>query len=216
MKLFKSYSPSEYWVPDSEKVLNDIVYEWNTKGELVLNACKKKEYFLQAGGHVGVFPIQLARYFTKVVTFEPWRENFDCLARNIDQREISNIDRYCAGLGQVTGCASLVRQKEGNTGSTQIKPTEEGSVAITTIDILNMKGLDLLWLDIEGMELQALEGGRNTIEKFQPLIVLENNGLIFSGKFIPEGEPELEEYMLEKFNYKKVTRLMRDDVYAAI
>lgn len=216
MKLFKSYSPSEYWVPDSEKVLNDIVYEWNTKGEIVLNACKKKEYCLQAGGHVGVFPIQLSRYFNKVVTFEPWEENFDCLARNIEQREINNIDKYCAGLGQETGYASLVRQKEGNTGSTQIKPTEKGSVAITTIDILNMEGLDLLWLDIEGMELQALEGGRNTIEKFQPLIVLENNGLIFSGKFIPEGEPKLEQYMLEKFSYKKVARLMRDDVYAPL
>lgn len=216
MKIFKSYSPSEYWVPDSEKVLNDIVYEWNTKGETVLKACNKKEYCLQAGGHVGVFPIQLSRYFKKVVTFEPWEENFDCLARNIAQREISNIDMYCAGLGQTTGSASLVRQKQGNTGSTQIQPMENGSVVLTTIDLLKMEGLDLLWLDIEGMEIEALEGGRNTIEKFQPLIVLENNGLIFSGKFIPEGEPELEQYMLEKFNYKKVTRLMRDDVYAAI
>ena len=123
---------------------------------------------------------------------------------------------YCAGLGQTTGSASLVRQKQGNTGSTQIEPMENGSVVLTTIDLLKMEGLDLLWLDIEGMEIEALEGGRNTIEKFQPLIVLENNGLIFSGKFIPEGEPELEQYMLEKFNYKKVTRLMRDDVYAAI
>jgi hypothetical protein len=41
------------------------------------------------------------------------------------------------------------------------------------IDDLNLECCDLIHLDIEGYELHALMGARNTIEKHQPLIVLE-------------------------------------------
>lgn len=205
---------NEWCVPDTETMIGDIVMEWKNKSTLIINKCKKKEIVVQAGGHVGIFPIGLSKHFRQVITFEAVPTNFECLVENIQVRELHNIDYYSVGLGRERGSANISATKQGNSGATQLVPTDMGDITLTTIDDLNLVDLDLLWLDIEGMEVDALEGARNTIRKFQPIIVLENNGLIFAKEFRPDGEEELREYMKENFDYTLQDRLMRDDIYA--
>jgi hypothetical protein len=42
-----------------------------------------------------------------------------------------------------------------------------------TIDEINLPRVDFIKIDIEGMELEALEGGRATIEKSRPVMLIE-------------------------------------------
>lgn len=43
-----------------------------------------------------------------------------------------------------------------------------------TIDALNLPRVDFIKLDIEGMELEALEGARKTIERSHPIFLVES------------------------------------------
>lgn len=70
----------------------------------------------------------------------------------------------------------------------EFKPTMEAAVAritgesghcaafaVDTIDALDLKRADWLKIDTEGCELDILEGGRATIERCRPLVLLEHH-----------------------------------------
>jgi hypothetical protein len=42
-----------------------------------------------------------------------------------------------------------------------------------TLDEINLPRVDFIKIDIEGMELEALEGARQTIDRSQPIMLLE-------------------------------------------
>ena len=48
-----------------------------------------------------------------------------------------------------------------------------GIIPTMLIDDLNLPGCDLIQLDLEGYEFYALQGGIETIKKYNPVIVIE-------------------------------------------
>ena len=69
-----------------------------------------------------------------------------------------------------------LRQSERNEFIGQAVDYAENTVDIRkmTIDMLNFPRVDLIKMDVEGMELEALEGGRKTIETCRPIILVES------------------------------------------
>src|SRR5262249_9059331 len=49
------------------------------------------------------------------------------------------------------------------------------AVTVVTLDSLGLERVDLLKLDIEGMELEALRGGRKMLERQRPILHVEAN-----------------------------------------
>ena len=59
------------------------------------------------------------------------------------------------------------------------KPRKEGTERIVqqkTLDSYNFKTVDLIKIDVEGHEFRVLKGGENTIKKYSPIIIIEDNG----------------------------------------
>ena len=50
-------------------------------------------------------------------------------------------------------------------------------MAVMTIDDLKLNCCDLIVLDVEGSELDALKGAKSTIERFHPVVMLEQKSL---------------------------------------
>ena len=160
---------------------------------LVLPLVETMRVCVQAGGNVGVYPLALADAFERVITFEPDDENLSCLMRNATR---PNIAIYKAALGKAAGTCSVQVVEGDNCGAHKTVP--DGLVPVMTIDDLGLDACDLIWLDIEGSEADAIEGARATIEKFSPIVVLEEKGL---GR------------LADLPGYKRVMKIGNDTVY---
>lgn len=161
---------------------------------LVLPLVAEKGVCVQAGGNVGVYPLALAGHFERVITFEPDAENLACLHKNVT---IGNVMIWNAALGDAQGSCGIEWVEADNCGAHKV--CEGGSVPVVTIDGLELDRCDLIWLDIEGYEAKAIEGARETIARFSPVIVLEEKGL---------GE------IADLPGYRRINKIGNDTVYS--
>lgn len=144
---------------------------------------KGRNVAVQAGGNVGVWAAHLAKSFKAVDTVEPVAANYACLMRNVPE----NVRHGQAGFGDKPGSLSM-EIVAGNAGAHYTKPGSD--VPIITIDSLGLDACDLLCLDVEGYEPQALRGAEQTIRKYRPVIQIEEKGLSERYYGIPRGTAE--------------------------
>jgi FkbM family methyltransferase len=184
---------------------------------------------VDGGANIGAYSIALGKYIEPwdgvVLAFEPQEPIYYALCGNIALNNCFNIKASRSALaanGNVIGVPGLDYRKPATFGGLSLNPalhslTEEfgqapdwdnvDAVPVTVIDRLNLPRLDILKLDIEGMELDALAGARNTINKYKPIIFVET--------FIV-GRQRLHDFFGDKYYEKEVSRLMsiflhRDD-----
>jgi len=139
----------------------------------VTKFCKKRDIVIQAGGNAGIYPKQYSSLFKTTITVEPDYRNFFCLTYNVPE---NNVFKFQACLGNSSMFLNLDYNRdynESNRGG--MKVSGNGIIPQITIDSLNTEP-DLIHLDIEGYEGFALEGAKNTLTKYSPIIVLETNG----------------------------------------
>lgn len=133
----------------------------------------RRRTVVQAGGHTGVWPMLLSLHMDTVYTFEPDWTNFQCLVANVGN--CPAIFPMRAALGaEMEQRAMAVAEKSG---SHQVLSDREGKVPVIPLDLLNFECVDLICLDIETFELQALRGAHDTIMHCSPVILLEATGL---------------------------------------
>jgi FkbM family methyltransferase len=137
----------------------------------VYRHCREFDVAVQAGGNCGIWPKDLGKKFRVVYTFEPDPINFRCLCANAPAE---NVFKFNAGLGSGHRTTSLVLRPD-NVGAHQIGGA--GDIPMLRIDDLALTACDLICLDVEGFELNALIGALETIERFQPTIVVEDKGV---------------------------------------
>lgn len=170
------------WWPDSDR-WPERTYAYVEKhlGDMgmTLAACPRKSLVVQAGGHVGIWPRVLASHFHHVVTYEPDPAMFLCLERNALDRKPAppgKVYGFNFALGDRHGPAHLTQPEKA--GSNTISSHGEGvPVSMLRLDDhlpdLHLGRVDALILDIEGCEIGALRGARETIERDRPAIHVE-------------------------------------------
>jgi FkbM family methyltransferase len=166
---------------------------------LALLRCRRKHFgdgvfALDGGANVGVHTIEWARHmhgWGEVLSFEAQEKVFYALAGNIALNNCLNARARFAALGAESGVLSVPKPnyfEPASFGSLEIKSRSNtefigqkisyasedcDDVTMIAIDSLNLGRLDFLKLDIEGMELEVLSGARRTLERCQPIILVE-------------------------------------------
>lgn len=151
--------------PMRDTVCNRVAY--NFKGaDLAIKRCKKLDLAIQAGGCVGVWPKYLRTIFREVFTFEPSKENYELMLRNLGELDVHKI--HGALSDRVGRCG--MKLNPDNCGDDQTVPGD--MVDTWTIDSLACSP-DLIYLDIQGDEYHALKGAEKTLERCSPIIGIE-------------------------------------------
>ena len=84
--------------------------------------------------------------------------------------DMSKFTYHVCGIGEKEGTAFTTSNKVG-----RIKDNGNIAVPIATIDSFNFENVTFIKYDIEGYELKALRGSEQTIKKYSPVVVIEQN-----------------------------------------
>lgn len=134
-----------------------------------------RDVVVQAGARVGLWPRRLSRHFKAVYAFEADPDNCECAAANLQNQP--TVLLFGAALGATSGHAIFERSPESD--GLHFVAKERGpksiDVVMACIDDLKLVACDAIFLDIEGYELDALMGASQTIARYHPVLVLEEN-----------------------------------------
>ena len=131
---------------------------------------------VDGGAHIGTWTRQLSKWFDRVISFEPSMESFECLAYNVNGQH--NIDLRNQALGKEPGRVRMTMEgydhaiKNGNTMAMFV--AEGDDVDRIMLDSLNLDDLDFLKLDVEGSEVDALLGAKETLLRCKPVVLFED------------------------------------------
>ncbi len=136
---------------------------------------------LDCGANVGVFVRQsLNAGAKKVIAIEIAPGNIECLRRNWGEEiKSGRVVLYPKGVWNKEDVLTLNVPENQAAASVVMKPetAQEGpKVPLTTIDKLvkelNLERVDFIKMDIEGAEVEAIEGARETIAKYHPRMAI--------------------------------------------
>jgi FkbM family methyltransferase len=144
--------------------------------------------FVDGGTNIGLVTLPVARH-TKgrinIISFEPQRMLFNCLCGSLALNEFYNVFPLNKALSDEVGYVTLPEvdytAKSDYGVVTVDKKIEENehkylsrhTVEAITIDSMDLPRLDFLKLDIEGFELHAIRGAKETIKKYKPFLWVE-------------------------------------------
>ncbi|MBD2181524.1 FkbM family methyltransferase [Aerosakkonema funiforme] len=156
------------------------------EGEIVLfkQFVQPGNLVLDIGANIGVHTVFFAEAVGAqgtVMAFEPQRIIFQNLCANLALNSITNTYCYNVALGDAIGSVKvpvLDYNRANNFGGIELGSHIEGElVQVITVDSLNLPYCRLIKLDVEGMELQVLQGAVNTINRLKPILYVENDRL---------------------------------------
>jgi FkbM family methyltransferase len=110
-----------------------------------------------------------------VLPFEPLPAAADALRAAVVRNGLKNVDlsRLGVGVSDDEGHARLVFSGRGGLGATSMEPDPEGEISVAPLDSMVSGRVDLLKIDVEGMEMSVLAGSRKLIMRWKPLIFIE-------------------------------------------
>lgn len=134
-----------------------------------INAEKGYSVFIDCGGFIGDTVEQLMNYTSpsKVVSFEPFLDNYKRLCQSVKKYNLKNTE-FILFNNAVSDKIGTMTFKTG-TGSGTI--SKDGDITITTVSVDDvLRGLQptFIKMDIEGEELKALNGIKETIKNSSP------------------------------------------------
>lgn len=197
-----------WWPEDDTRARPVIMRDRELSISHLLSHVEGRDLIVQAGANVGAYPIALADHFQRVITAEPDPENAECLKFNLAARDsLKRVTAFVAAFGEKPGGCKVVEVERNNCGAHRIEVG--GPIPVMTIDGLELTACDAIWLDVEGSELLALKGALHTIDRFSPVIAVEDKGLQAAFGIAPG---ELQRW-LGMMGYQEVDQIGRDKVF---
>ena len=174
----------DYWSPAKQQynLPFNIAEQWTHIYGTGARAVQKGDIVLDCGANVGVFVrTSLRAGADKIIAIEPAPDNLECLRRNF-QAEIASgrVVVIPKGVWDKEDSLDLMVNPENQPANSFIihRPGAVAvhSVPLTTIDHLvaelKLPRVDFIKMDIEGAEVRAVHGAKDTLGRFHPRMAL--------------------------------------------
>ncbi len=194
----------------------DVTYDWlsrETKEQgghlsVLSKYLKKMNVMIQAGGNCGLTLIPFMDKFDRIYTFEPDPLNFYCLVNNLSKK---NVYKVQGCLGEDNRMVDMVNPCSNNDVGGYHVGSSVGTIPKFKIDDLQLEKCDLIMLDIEGYEYNALLGGVQTIAKYRPVVCVECCSWL--SRF--GASTQHIDTLLARFGYKYMESYFQDRIYVS-
>ncbi len=146
---------------------------------------EKGDVIFECGGHHGCTAIVLSNWVGtcggKVITFEALPRNCDIIEKNIKQNRLQNVTLERKAVGAESGKVIINDSSNSSValfgqGVVNVKQVE---VELTCLDEYEYLNPTLLKIDVEGFEVQVLQGAKKILSK-RPKLAIEIHTEILS------------------------------------
>ncbi|HET9744947.1 MAG TPA: FkbM family methyltransferase [Chitinophagaceae bacterium] len=155
-------------------------------GDLIKKILKPGDVFLDLGANIGYISLLAAKHepTAKIISFEPVSSIFGKLEENISLNTARNVKAVHSGVGERNEERDIYISDEDNTGMSSFQKPENYSGRIETVKVITidkwfessgLSRVDLIKLDVEGSELDAVTGMHDILKNFRPLLIVEIN-----------------------------------------
>jgi FkbM family methyltransferase len=218
--IIDSFKKGSYWDIETLQVLKSYI--------------NPSRNILEIGGHCGTSSIVYSSFLNdnnKVYVYEPQKNMYNLLVKNIKQNNLeSKILPYNLGVFCYNGEGKMNNiDLDGGGGVVSKRYSEESNlkcnfggiglgndgeiVNLTTIDNMDLDDIGFIHCDAQGSENFIFSRAMETIKKFRPTILFENNEEY--GQYLyynvcknypiwkKESEFNLKKYCMETLNYSR-------------
>jgi len=148
--------------------------------EWLMDAVSGGMTVIDVGAHQGRYAIQFSRHVGEtglVVAVEPEPRNLELLTRNLELNGIHNVRAIRAACWSSRESLQLSRHSTLDLCRVSKSPDRNGDLIGLPLDDLveelALSRVDQLKIDVEGAELEVLEGGRKMLREFRPRLFVE-------------------------------------------
>jgi FkbM family methyltransferase len=190
LKMLGSGSKYQWEVNDPRTAVACLVatgvYE-PIETKILQHITKRSKVVIDVGANVGYYTVELAKLLEtsgELLSFEPVEATFSQLRKNVELNQLEKkVKTFQLGLSNsITETEIFLPKISGSSAASlrNLHPEEEFEsqvIKISTLDYvvgsLGITDCNLIKIDVEGGELQVIEGGIETISKFKPIIFAE-------------------------------------------
>jgi FkbM family methyltransferase len=145
----------------------------------------KGDTVLDIGANFGVFTklfSELVGPQGSVISFEPIPQTFRTLAAGVKRYHLDNVRVFNKALSDIVGTVQMFVPQYAdapgdNLYEASIVSNSQSQNTLTidsvSIDSLQLPRVDFMKIDVEGHELNVLQGGRRTLEQHHPTLMVE-------------------------------------------
>jgi FkbM family methyltransferase len=162
---------------------NDSVQSFHANGrfyeldglQAMRTSAPQSASILDVGAHVGNHTVFFSSFLNakRIVPIEPNRRAQASLRINCALNGASNVDLSFVdhALGAESAAGRVITEAGLNSGGTKVEPHSDGGVKIVCgDDIFPTESFDLIKIDVQGMEIDALKGLANLIARCHPIL----------------------------------------------
>lgn len=183
--------------------------------EHVLNYLGKSEIIFDIGANIGqtafnMFRTQKSHGLNPVVyAFEPYPITFRKLESNIRLNPDYAVRAFNLGLSSQKGELHMTQHSPSNSGGFRMTTDTQNSISVPVVSLdefvseHSIPRIDFIKIDVEGFELEVLEGAWLSIQQFRPILIFE-----YSVENILAQNGKIEEALsrISGYNYKLSTK----------
>ncbi len=194
---------TDLWVPSDDNsacvnIRNQRQLDWDANFNALetIRALTPGAVVFDVGAFVGDTTHTFLQRGCEVHAFEPAPVSFICLLQNCPEA-------HCYNMALGDGNRFDVRYEGGNIGAHSLLPGRRYSLPL---DAFAVERMDFLKIDVEGMEGCVLRGGRGTISRLRPTILLEFNPAVLKNF---NDTPDTVNALLTELGYSQFREVFR-------
>ena len=182
---FRIYGEGKYYEDVGGHSIQHIVAAMNKIDEI--------NNVFDIGANIGVTSLAFSLKADSVYAFEPNPSTLKQLESTISFNRISNVHTYGLAIGESTGAILLRDVPAFASGNFIVLPESEGAKFLPLVEVEcisldafiishGIKNVDMIKIDVEGFEIDVLEGAARTISRDNPIVLLEFNSYCLSAQ----------------------------------